>query len=515
MFIFIFAGLMLIATLSIVSVSAAPIDITVSPTSGTVGSTITVSGENASSNGEVRVYLEGFVFMATTTANATGEYSVNITVPAVFAGTYGITALDVTTGDTNSASFTIQPKIVVFPVEGSDNDTVTVKGSGFQSVSLITLIFNETEVTPWPPPATDFLGSFETSFHVPSMPNGTYPVTADDGTNNASELFTVIPKITLAPETSGSLGTFVMVMGTGFAPSVNVTIQFDTIDVTNYGGIVTWSDGSFGIMGSPVIFFVPDVPNGTHQVNATDETGNSATAPFTVPSPVMTLTPNIASGYSMIAATGLGFPPNMPILLYLEDTFLVDLADLMAGSPKLFADEHGSYEYSFIASIAKPGVYTVTAYKPGEDGEIAIGEEVASASLTIVEDALLLGIKDDIATIVIPDLGTIKANLTDINARLVSIDGNVATIETDLGTIETDLTDINARLVSIDGNVATIETDLGTIETDLTDIQAEVVPTGYEFDLLAIILALVAAIGAWVSAIFIRKKPPLSKPKSK
>ncbi len=478
---------------------------------------MTVSGENASSNGEVRVYLMGFIFLAATTANETGGYSVNVTVPAVPTGPYDITALDVTTDDTSSASFTIQPKIILSLEEGSFNDTVTVEGSGFQRVSPITLMFNETDVTSSPPPLTDWFGSFRASFNVPPMPNGTYPVTADDGISNASDLFTVIPQILLAPQTSGPPSTLLFVIGTGFAPSVNVTIEFDGIDVTYPGGIVTASNGSFGTMGFPAMFFVPNVADGTHIVNVTDETGTSATAPFTVPSPVMTLTPNITSGYSIVTATGSGFPPNMPILLYLEDIFLVDLIDLMAQGPAIFADEHGSYEFSFIVSIAKPGVYQVIAYRPGEAvaDELTIGVEVASAFLTIVENALLVDIQDEIVTIIIPDLGVVMANLTEINGRLVSVQGTVATIETDLGTIEADLTDINARLVSIEGNVATIETDLGTIEADVSDIQAEVVPTGYEFDLLATILALIAAIGAWFSAMLIRKKPQLPPSKAK
>ena len=489
MLILIVIGLMLTGTLPIISVSAAPIDIMVSPDTGQVGSTITVSGENASSNGEVRVYLMGFIFMAATTANETGGYSVNVTVPAVPTGLYDITVLDVTTEDTSSASFTIQPKIVLSLAEGAFNDTVTVEGSGFQSVSPITLMFSETDVTPSPPPSTDWLGSFRTGFHVPEMPNGTYPVMADDGTSNASDLFTVIPKILLAPQTSGPPSTLLFVIGTGFAPSVNVTIEFDGIDVTYPIGIATSSNGSFGGMGLPTMFFVPDVADGTHIVNATDETGTSATAPFTVPSPVMTLTPNITSGHSIVTATGSGFPPNMPILLYLEDIFLVDLIDLMAQGPAIFADEHGSYELSFIVSVAKPGVYKVVAYRPGEAvaDELTIGEEVASASLTIVENALLVDIQNEIITILIPDLGLVKANLTEINGRLVSVQGTVATIET----------------------------DLGTIEADVNDIQAEVVPTGYEFNLLATILALVAAIGAWFSAILIRKKPQLPPSKSK
>ena len=82
-------------------------------------------------------------------------------------------------------------------------------------------------------------------------------------------------------------------------------------------------------------------------------------------------------------------------------------------------------------------MYTVVAYSLAEDDGFAIGEELASASLTIVEDALLV------------------------------------------------------------------------------DIQAEVVPTGYEFGLLATILALIAAIGAWLSVILTRKKTPTPTPKTK
>jgi hypothetical protein len=63
-------------------------------------------------------------------------------------------------------------------------------------------------------------------------------------------------------------------------------------------------------------------------------------------------------------------------------------------------------------------------------------------------------------------LDIIKASLTNIDAKLISLNGTVATIETNLGTIEADLADINAKLVSIDGTVATIETDIGIIETD-------------------------------------------------
>ncbi len=544
---------MLTPALFTVSVEANPITLMVSSTSGPVGATVTVSGSDATAEGEVRVYVGVFwfrFFAATTTANSTGGYSVSFTVPAIPADTYSIVVLDVETGDTEEVDFTIEPKIVLTPEEGSSNDKVKVKGYGFDNETPIKLTLDGTDVTPTPEPETDPLGSFVTEFSVPSVPNGTYNVTADDGLNEASASLTVVPKITLVP-TSGSPGTLVFVNGAGFTPFVDVSIEFDAINVTTIPTVPTEENGSF-----TQLFLVPDVPDGTYAVEATDENGTSATAPFHVSSPVITLTPNTTSGPAIVTATGSGFLPNQPIILYLEDIFAVNLMDLMTGNRKLLADEYGSYEYSFVVPVEKPGVYTVVAYSLAEGGGLALGEALASASLTIVEDELLVNIKDEIDTIVIPDLGTIKANLTnidakivslngtvatietnlgeieadlkDFNAKLVSIDGNVATIETDIGTIETDVNNINAKLVSIDGNVATIETDIGTIETDIgaiesdvSDVKGEVVPTGYEFGLLATILALIAAVGAWLSVIVARKKTQIprqivtpTKPKS-
>jgi len=521
-----------------VSVDASPITLTVSPTSGPVGSTVTVSGINATAEGEVRVYVAilffGF-FAATTTANSTGGYSVNFAVPAIPADMYSIAVIDVETGDTNSTNFTIEPKIELTPEEGSCNDKVKVKGYGFDSETPITLTLDGTDVTPTPQPETDPLGSFETGFNVPSMPNGTYNVTADDGVNEASAPLTVTPKIRLIP-TSGSPATLVIVNGTGFTPFVGASIEFDTINVTMIPTIPTEADGSFF-----QLFLVPDMPDGTYTVKATDENGTVATAPFQVPSPTINLTPNTTSGPAIVTATGSGFLPHQPIILYLEDISSVNLIDLMTGSRQLMADEYGSYEYSFLVPVTKPGVYTVAAHSLTEGNGLLVGEALASAPLTVVESDLLVNLKDEIDTIVIPDLDTIKANLTNIDAKLVSLNGTVATIETNLGTIEADLTDINAQLVSIDGTVATIETDIGTIQTNLTainaqlvsidgtvatietdigtiqtdigaiesdvsDVKGEVVPTGYEFGLLATILALIAAIGAWLSVILTRKK---------
>lgn len=132
------------------------------------------------------------------------------------------------------------------------------------------------------------------------------------------------------------------------------------------------------------------------------------------------------------------------------------------------------------------------------------GNFLLSPTLT-TQNAQLINIENMVATILIPDVGVIKANLTAINAKLVSLEGNVAIIQSDIGTLKTDAETINARVASIEGNTITISSDLGTIKSEVT-------PAGFEIGAITLILSLIAAIGAALSATFIQKmKPTTSK----
>jgi hypothetical protein len=461
----------IMATSLIISVKAIPLTVIVSPTNGPVGTPTIVSGTNATPFGEVRIYISMFIlsfFAATTTANSTGGFSASFSVPTLPAGDYFVLARDVTTRDTGLAAFTIEPKLVLTTEEGASGDKVSIEGYGFDSHSSLKLAFDGDDVTPTPQPFTGNFGSFETNFIVPDKPRGTYIVEANDGTNHISARFEVIPKITLNP-TSGGSATIVMVTGTGFAPSVSMSVEFNAINVTMYPSFPTNPDGSF-----TQFFLVPEVLDGIHMVNATDEIGNSALAPFAVPSPSMSLTPNVTSGPCMVTVIGVGFPPNIPIALYIEGNSAIDFIDLMSDSQEIYTDEYGSYEYSCIVPLAKPGLYNVVANSI-TGGLGFIGEEIASALLEITEDALLIEITDMLATIIIPDLGLMKTDLSGIDAKLISVEENMATMNSTIGLIQADLADLNLNVTSINGNLVTIQTTLGTIEGEIASIEGDTV----------------------------------------
>jgi hypothetical protein len=596
---------MVLAAVQIQTVKADPITINVSPSSAPVGDTVTISGINATAYEEVRIFVLGFLFLTTTTANETGGYLVDVTVPEVPFGTYPIMAVDVAEGDTAVTTLGVEPRIILTPASGGFEDEISIMGDGFYDLSDITILFDGSDITPFPVPQANELGSFDSEFWVPSVPNGTYTVTVLDSWGNwASGNFTVVPLMRYDfPDASGAPFSLVAVDGFGFGSSVNITVYFDTVNVSPYPWYSTVFDGSFQLP-----FFVPDVPDGVYMITANDTDGNAAFVQYVVPSPILALTPSRAFGASLVTARGVGFMPRAPVLLYMEDVTMTQLIDLMWMSPNLLVKGDGSFQYSFAVPVSAPGVYNVVAYygfgspsdfewaasapltivdnspidievnvgrthfrgeiaefyvKTAFDGELAnakidaarlyysngdtslditstleaiatglfripysIPSNASQGTYTLVVEAhyyadaveaygtgscsflisptltsanaQLIDINQQIGTVVIPDLGVIKVNLTAINARLVSVQGTEATIQSDIGTLRTTTDAINAEVTSIDGNVSTVSSDLGTVKTHVTT-------TGFQLEAATLAVALVAAIGSILAFIFVRK----------
>lgn len=177
----------------------------------------------------------------------------------------------------------------------------------------------------------------------------------------------------------------------------------------------------------------------------------------------------------------------------------------------------GLYRISYnIPSNALTGTYTLSVKASFRTGMVtATGHSTASfiISPTLTsQNSYITEIKDNIATIVIPNLDAIKANLTEISATIVSIDGKIATIQTDIGTIKTDVSNINAKVTSVEGDTATIETDLGTLKTNVENVEDlvsgidETTKPTYWFSIASTILAALAAVIAIVIVTLVKKK---------
>ncbi len=135
-----------------ITFTAATLAVTVSPTQGPVGSTVTVSGTGFAPSTK----LKSLVFDSKTiasctsgslTAGAQGTYSCTFKVPT---GTSGTTVKATNVGGkAATGKFTVTtPKLTVSPVKGAVGSTVTVSGTGFSlSTKLKSLVFDSKTIT--------------------------------------------------------------------------------------------------------------------------------------------------------------------------------------------------------------------------------------------------------------------------------------------------------------------------------------------------------------------------------
>ena len=167
--------------------------------------------------------------------------------------------------------------------------------------------------------------------------------------------------------------------------------------------------------------------------------------------------------------------------------------------PSLAEIATGLYRISYsIPAGADTGTYTLSVKASFRTGmTTATGHATASfvVSPTLTsQNSYITEVKDNVATILIPDLGTIKADLDEIDAKVVAIDGDIATIQTDIGTMQTDVS-------NVDGMV-----------TDLKDDTATISDTTSSTNLLTIVTAGLAAVAAVVAILIlvlvIRKPKP-------
>jgi len=148
--------------------------ITVSPSSGIVGSPFTVTGTGFDPNTDVTIDFDGST--GTKKSDGNGDFTVTFGVPASTAGVHTVTASE----GTKSASkpFTVISSIALDPTSGPVGSSVNVTGNGFGSNSTVNLEFDS---TPLSPANTDNEGSFSSAFTVPASANGPHNVTATQG----------------------------------------------------------------------------------------------------------------------------------------------------------------------------------------------------------------------------------------------------------------------------------------------------------------------------------------------
>ncbi len=336
--------------LAIPATPAAAQYLSCTPTSGTAGTPVTLTGTAYTiwTNQPVYIFFQ-YNLITSAIVTAYGSLSATFTIPSyATAGTSYITVQH-TTPVYNPANqigitpFTVtQAGITMSPSSGYVGDQITISGTGFTASSNVTIYFDADVVGTT---STGTTGSFtDATFSVPESYYGTHTVRAKDASNifdTAS--FTTQQKITITPE-SGGVGDEVTVSGTGFRVSRAITITYDAGRVTtNPVSIATDAKGSF-----TASFSVPSSLADDYKVEASDGT-YKASADFTV-STMASLSLTTGNVGDEITVSGSGFIAGKTVTTKYDD-------DQVATTT---VKTNGTFSVTFTVPASSGGDHTVT-----------------------------------------------------------------------------------------------------------------------------------------------------------
>ncbi|MEA3253529.1 MAG: hypothetical protein U9Q17_01115, partial [Chloroflexota bacterium] len=180
-------------------------EITAVITKGPGGYTVTLKGGGFAGNSQVAISFEDNEVIEDETGKY-GSFEVTFPVPVESSGSYEVEAED---EDKNSdrTKFTIAGVITISPENSNAGSQVTVSGSGFKPYTSVSISYADDAGPAVVASSTsDAQGSFSTAFTIPESKHGAHIISATDGSNTGTAMFTMesTPPSTplpLAPET--------------------------------------------------------------------------------------------------------------------------------------------------------------------------------------------------------------------------------------------------------------------------------------------------------------------------
>jgi hypothetical protein len=277
------------------------------PKSGTLGTSITITGDNLPSSNYY--YNSIRVFMDQVEVSVSSYYSggIQVTVPGNVS-TEKVTLSVLINGVTTvlPGQFTVTPHTVssISPASGLSGSTFSVFGSNFPanpyySNSNISVKLGDT------PASVDYVSSGQLTVTVPNdLPAGDYKVwiTAGPHTVEAPQQYKVLtPSITGFSPVSGGIGREVTINGV-FLPNRYYTVYFGSVSTEGYSTSSTSLRVQVpsGVAAGSVKVYLQ---HGNQKLEAKDE--------FTVLAPSITsFSPTSGVAGSVVTITGAGFTPN-------------------------------------------------------------------------------------------------------------------------------------------------------------------------------------------------------------
>ncbi|PIP41842.1 hypothetical protein COX18_02265, partial [Candidatus Desantisbacteria bacterium CG23_combo_of_CG06-09_8_20_14_all_40_23] len=266
--------------------------ITVAPTTGSVGTIVTVSGNGYGANSNIRLQFGNTGTITYTTSVAEGSFTCTWTVDTQAQGITTITAFDTNRPEANaSGTFTIIANITgIVPTTGTVGSSVTVYGNGYGATENVRIIFGKNLSIATVKAAE--MGTIAAIFTIDAQTYATKTVTGNGLRTNqqASIDYFIKPHITHVLPDNGTVGTHITVRGDGYSPTVALWIDFGgRVYPYNIADTQTTPDGTW-----TVEFDIDTQPGGTTTIRAHDYYTVATTATFYITAKIYSVTP--ASG---------------------------------------------------------------------------------------------------------------------------------------------------------------------------------------------------------------------------
>ena len=299
------------------SYAANPTITAFSPTSGIVGTNVTIVGNDFKD--ATSVTFNG----APTGFTVNNTTSISAVVPEK--ATTGKISVTTPSGSvTSTASFTVLPVISKFtPTSGVVGDVVTVTGTAFTGATTVKFGYVTAEFT---------VSSYKTILAtVPAgAPTGKILVTTPSGSASSAANFKVLPDIVSFAPVSGKVGTTVTITGTSFTGTTAV----------KFNGVAS----SFTVNGAESITATVPLGATTGKITVTNDNGTAASeADFPVLPTITSFTPTSGqlgtevtiSGLNFTGATRVDFRSYAAVHTVINDTTIVAYFPSLATTGKI------------------------------------------------------------------------------------------------------------------------------------------------------------------------------------
>ena len=320
--------------------------IALSPSSGSIGTKVTITGTHFESfrNTEIRIFFGSVeIDNSPLIVPDSGAFTTSFNVPAEADSGIAYVRVSTVLGGEVRQSFIVQePEIEIYPGDGIVGTEVTINGKGFYAGGTVTVYYRDAATANLGNETASAIGEFTYTFSVPGSVAGAHEIMVEDALDNSAEAsFTVIPDFTMS-SSSGAIGDSVTVTGTAFGKESDIAIKLNNVMVATD---ITDKYGSF-----EVAFAVPVMESGTYDIKIRDDDGNQGRADFDVAAGA-SLSQTAGNVGTPLAVSGVGFKVGSTVAITYDN---IEVATAVAGA-------NGAFSIIFNVPASIGGNHTVTS----------------------------------------------------------------------------------------------------------------------------------------------------------